>query len=446
MKALPHARMLSPQRGRVALGVAIAVALALTVLALVQYAVNAIVFAAMPAMMADAPGLMDLLRLNVANALAWMLSLALLFRMVPGFALRTDHIGPRWVGFWGAAITAIALLQAFVSASLELLRHRLVGAPADEMLRMAGADGAWPQFLLEAGRSFSESVWLALLSAAIVLTVAHRRETQRQRIRNAELALHLSRARMEALTARLNPHFLFNALHTVSALVHIDPDRAVGGIARLGQVLRTSIDRSEYHIVALREEVEFARDYLAIESLRFGERLDCAWRIDRLVADVPVPPFLLQPLIENAVKYGLGGARGTTRIGIEARVQDEHLYIEVTHRSEGVADGAATRDGTGFGLRNLRERLDALYGADAWLIRQTLATDASETVLILPLRPLPPPIPGEGEDEGKPGDGVADKSRRHDSVPADRIPHDTVRHDRERGESAASGPPTKRRS
>lgn len=375
----------SPTRRRWRLALALALSLSVLVGG-IQFLTNRLVLHDAP--QAGAPGFLALISLwALPEVAAWMVLTWALMRITPAFAARSDRIGARWAGYWLLASVVFALLHVAVSAAAGLWLSD-AASEARQLHAALGADSLWDVFLLECGRRLRQSAWLAMLAVALLLVLAHRRESERQRLRNAELSLHLGRARMEALAARLNPHFLFNALHTVSALVHADPDRAVGGIARLGEVLRGALESSERHAVPLRDEVRFARDYLAIECLRFGERLRCDWRIAPAAEPVPVPPFLLQPLVENAVKYGVDASGGTTTIAIAARIEDARLWIEVAHRGEGAGSGAA-RDGLGLGISTLRERLDAVYGAAAWAIRQTLATDASETVLVLPLAPPP---------------------------------------------------------
>lgn len=372
-------------RLRVAARLAAAVLASILAMSAVQYAINGLLFSVVPDLR-DAPTFLDLIAYSVPTVAMWWLLMFLGFRCVPASASRLDRIGPAWIARWVALIGAGSLLHA-LGVSLSSLAYYELFSP-DAMGRMRALlnlDSGWKILAMEFSRTLSHSIWIAILSAAVFLVAAHRRESERQRIRNAELSLHLARARMEALSARLNPHFLFNALHTVSALVHAHPDRAIGGIARLGEVLRIALDRSERPFVLLCEEVEFAEDYLAIEHLRFGERLHCEWRIDAATAGLPVPPFLIQPLVENAVKYGVERCDGPTRIRIAARIQQSHLLLEVSHRSQGEADDRDARAGLSMGIRNFGDRMDALYGQGAWLIQQRFEPGASETLLLIPL-------------------------------------------------------------
>jgi hypothetical protein len=353
------------------------------ILAAIQTLTNALVQFALPG--DDAPGFFALLfGFALPATMIWLLLLFVLLRITPPSLARIDRIDPRWVGYWLAVTIAIALVHAAALSAFVLAFA--ADPPAQRaVFERLGVESQWAAFLFEYGRNLRQSAWMSLLSAGIVLIRAHRFEAERQRIRNAELSMHLARARLEALSARLNPHFLFNALHTLSALVHADPDRAIGGIARLGEVLRASLDRSERQFVSLGEEVDFSRDYLGIEFLRYDRRIDCRWRIDPGALDLPVPPFVLQPLIENAVKYGVDRSSGRTAIDISAHVQQAHLLIEVVHRSESGGDLDVVRRGLSSGISNLRARMDALYGEGVWLIEQRYDDRGSETVLLLPL-------------------------------------------------------------
>ena len=414
-------------------------------LAAIQAATNALVRPALGPSNTT-PGFSELL-LNLAmpQAAIWLLLFLALIRFTPPALASVARIGPRWIAWWLPVVVVATLVLTVLLSAVALLS---AAEPIPQ--RALFEDGSLRSaFLFECGRNLRQSMWLTLLAVAMVLVRAHTLESQRERMRSAELSMHLARARMDALSARLNPHFLFNALHTLSALVHADPDRAVGGIARLGEVLRGALGRSERQVVALGEEVDFTSEYLAIEALRFGERLECAWRIDPAAAQAAVPPFLLQPLVENAVKYGVDGHRGKTRIAIAAWIQGEHLWIEVAHRSEGAAPSGAARDGLGLGLRNLRERLDALYGAERWVIRQTLAAEASDTLLVLPV------TSGRVEASGRATetDGGHIDNVPMDSVPTDSVPMDSVHMSGMRIDAAAldglqagSGPDAGRRA
>ena len=177
-----------------------------------------------------------------------------------------------------------------------------------------------------------------------------------------------AKARLEALRAQLNPHFLFNALHSVSALVRNDPHAAEHAVDRLGGLLRYALDGGVDERVELEEEWAFTQDYLEIERLRFEDRVQVRADISAGALSFPVPPFTLQPLVENALRHGLAPRPAGGSIEVSAAVAGQHLVISVADDGVGAGPDAAERL-SGFGLRGLRQRLATLYGnrADVWI-------------------------------------------------------------------------------
>ena len=177
--------------------------------------------------------------------------------------------------------------------------------------------------------------------------------------RLSRLEAQFAEARLLALKAQLQPHFLFNALNTVSVLMREDADAADDVLVRLSALLRKTLDSSAKHEVPLREELELVEAYLEIERVRFSNRL--AWSIDAAsdALDTPVPPLILQPLVENAVRHGIAQRIAAGRIEIAAERRSGRLQLTVRDDGPGVAAGA--RDG--IGLSNTRARLQQQYGA-----------------------------------------------------------------------------------
>ena len=187
----------------------------------------------------------------------------------------------------------------------------------------------------------------------------------RQRLRDRES--QLQQARLDALQHQLQPHFLFNTLNAVSTLIDEDTEGAQSMVARLSELLRASL-REDQPLVPLRREIEIAEAYLAIEAIRFGDRLRVGWRIDDAVLDVQVPPLLLQPILENAVRFSVGQRSGPCRIEILGIMRDDHLELEI--RDDGIGPGSSAREqdhGNGVGLDNTRARLQTLFGNAATL-------------------------------------------------------------------------------
>ncbi len=201
------------------------------------------------------------------------------------------------------------------------------------------------------------------------------------------LEAQLADARLSALRMQLNPHFLFNTLHAVSALVERDPGGARLIVARLSALLRHVLDGSAAQEVPLREELAFLRLYLDIQRVRFGGRLDVIEDIEPAALDALVPNLLLQPLVENAVEHGVGRVEeGTGRIAITARIElgpegGDRLVVCVRDNGPG-PDSETARSG-GVGLANTKARLAALYG-DAAHFRLVHADGGAEALAVLP--------------------------------------------------------------
>jgi signal transduction histidine kinase len=181
--------------------------------------------------------------------------------------------------------------------------------------------------------------------------------------RARELSELAATAQLAALRAQLNPHFLFNSLNSVAQLIHVDPDKAEACVERLAELLRYVLKRAEKDFVPLAEELDVTGAYLDIERARFEERLRVETQVDQASLATLVPNFILQPLVENAVKHGLARKVGPGRVRIEARTQDGVLMLAVHDDGVGMSDATLGHIyDRGVGLRNLRDRLERLYG------------------------------------------------------------------------------------
>ena len=183
-------------------------------------------------------------------------------------------------------------------------------------------------------------------------------------LRTSRLQTQLTRAQLEALKMQLQPHFLFNTLHSISALVHHHPDAADRMIARLGDFLRLTLENSGAQVVSLQKELEFLTCYLEIERVRFQDRLTTSVEVEPAALDAPVPNLILQPIVENALRHGIAQTRGPGRVEISAKRQNGSLRIRVRDNGPGLAAITRTDDGLkeGVGLSNTRARLEQLYG------------------------------------------------------------------------------------
>ncbi len=186
---------------------------------------------------------------------------------------------------------------------------------------------------------------------------------QAQRRHLLELQKSLAEAQLAQLKSQLRPHFFFNALNTISALMHVDVERADRMLARLGDLLRISLQINDREMTTLREEVRTLELFAQIMQERFADRVTLGWNIDAEVLDAQVPMLLLQPLLENAFKHGVERTIGPVSIEIDARRQSEGVVLAI--RNAGSSLAADHREGVG--LRNCRERLRVIYGDQATL-------------------------------------------------------------------------------
>jgi len=197
-----------------------------------------------------------------------------------------------------------------------------------------------------------------------------------------EMQLTLRESELRALEAQLDPHFLFNCLNSIRAMIIENPVEAQSMVTRLANLLRYNLQRDTRHTAALAREVEVVCDYLALESARFEERLRVEVDVERRAADIPVPTMLLQTLVENGLKHGIRLLPEGGRLLIKACLKQDRLVMEV--ENSGSLD--LRSDDAGVGLRNARERLRLLYGGRAAL-RLTGADGRVKATVEIPIVP-----------------------------------------------------------
>src|ERR1700747_2038737 len=210
--------------------------------------------------------------------------------------------------------------------------------------------------------------WLGLAVIATLMSVAAPLKIWNNTRIEMNLERHqqlLLKARMDALSSQINPHFLFNTLNTVSALIRFDPDTARGVVLRLSNILRRLLRKHET-FVPLKEELQFIDDYLDIEVARFGkDNLEIFKEIDEQTLETFVPSMLLQPIVENCLKHGLAPKIGGGKIQLRTVTRDGRLQIEIEDNGVGISKEKMPHVYVeGIGLSNVRERLRVLYGAD----------------------------------------------------------------------------------
>jgi two-component system LytT family sensor kinase len=206
-----------------------------------------------------------------------------------------------------------------------------------------------------------------------------------ERFREArEREVQLGQARLEALEGRLRPHFLFNALNTVSAVMYEDVAAADTMLARLAELLRRTLRRPAGGAVPLAEELETLDLYLDIMRARFAERLQVNVRVDEAARGARVPPLVLQPLVENAIIHGDPGPGAAARIGVRARRENGRLLLEVEDNGPGLVGSPGDAVERGIGLGTTARRLAQLYGARAGVSLENLPGGGVRAVITLP--------------------------------------------------------------
>jgi two-component system LytT family sensor kinase len=325
----------------------------------------------------DTPAIFPyLVLINLVMWVGFALWAPLIFKL--GRRFRFDRQG--WKRAVAVHVPASIVITATHLAIVGTWRYYLQG--------VRGGDPQWLQTVADAFfRTVDQTLPVYWAIIGLQHAVEYARQARARAVRSARLEARLIASQLQALQQQLHPHFLFNTLHAISALVHRDPDKADLMIERLSDLLRITLRKVGEQEVELAEELEYLRAYLDIEQVHFGSRLTVEYRIDAAALDALVPTLILQPLVENAIKHGLEPIVRPGTLIIEARADVDVLRIQVRDDGAGLADRWRRREGVG--LSNARSRLDRLYGDGAGLtIREN--RDTGVTVdLFLPLKRSP---------------------------------------------------------
>jgi sensor histidine kinase YesM len=209
----------------------------------------------------------------------------------------------------------------------------------------------------------SIAVVYGLLIVGVYIALALRQAREREG-HVARLEVQLGEARFAALQSQLHPHFLFNTLHGVSSLIHEDPDGAEDMLTALSDLLRSTLGRGDQREATLRDDLAFLDDYLKIHRMRLGDRLRVRMNVTAAAEDLLVPTFVIQPLVENAIRYAIAPRREGGQLEIAARVSGDTLHLTIADDGPGFQANSERdgRGGWGIGLANTRARLDQLFG------------------------------------------------------------------------------------
>jgi two-component sensor histidine kinase len=314
----------------------------------------------------------------------WQLSVSGLWALFAPTLLRrvarTRTDGPAIRGTWPAVIGYGALAIA---------AHIAVTAQLSVWLRPF-----WPVVVTGYGSAlraqfesqFATDVLVFAMLVVLGRTVAVSDRARRLALRESRLEAELARAHLEALRLEIQPHFLFNTLNSIAALIRMQAnDKALEMLLGLGNLMRATLDRPAEQVTTLTDEVEFVRQYLSLQSARFGDRLEVRFSIDPGCLALQVPTFLLQPLVENALRHGISRKAGRSRLDVTAAIDADGLRVNVRDDGVGLAPGFDLDRDAGTGLRNIRVRLQQLYGADASVSMASPASGGAVVSVVVPV-------------------------------------------------------------
>ena len=319
-----------------------------------------------------------------ATALTWYLW-ALLTPAIASLVWRFPFTRDRWrssllvhlpasAALFGAQMALFGLASRAFGLSPDLLRPRLRALPP----RSAAQD-------VLVGYAFRGAGTYALIVLGLILFDYMRKDRERVAL-EGQLAL----AELKALRMQLQPHFLFNTLHAIGVLIHSDPKAAHLMLTRLAELLRLSLDTASEPELPLETELAFVEKYLAIQKVRFGDRLTVRYALEPGAMRGLVPTLVMQPLVENALEHGLAPHARLGVIEIAAAREGDALTIRVRDNGDGLAE-SSQRMKSGVGLANTRGRLRQLYGDRSRLTLSNIAGGGLEAILEMPWREAPLP-------------------------------------------------------
>jgi len=320
----------------------------------------------------------------------WLLSAPALLILINRFPLHRGQLRRSLVGL----IVGSLVIYLVVTN----LRYLLRILPNIWLSHSEDLPTKWPNYVvsMEATLPMDFLTYCSFLSASFAIDyfykIKRRGETTlRLQLQAAQLQSELTRAELSALRAQLHPHFLFNSFNAVASLVRQHRNEAaVAMITQVCTLLRLALERTNIQLLNLADEIEFVRNYLEVEGVRFGDKLRLEFDCSPGALKAKVPNFLLQPLAENAIKHGISLRTEPGTIWVLARVESDRLLIEIAN--DGVEDPPVNRTReknrmTGIGLANTRARLERLYGSEFRLELVPRPHGGMRVLLNLPLRP-----------------------------------------------------------
>lgn len=282
------------------------------------------------------------------NYLTWAVSIPYLFKIFKPFDFQNFY--RKKLIKWISLALLVCLVQVVVSnalyyATLLSFFETIINDPISHFLNLL------PQAYLSRLIDFMAIFFL-------LKSLDNYRTLNIQKVAVADLERQLTQSRLETLKMQLNPHFLFNALHAIHSLIGYDNDKSKKMLLQISRLLRKILELSDQQMIALEEEMDLFKNYLAIEEERFHDRLTVLYDIDRQAKDTLVPSLLLQPLLENALKHGISLIEGKGEISLIITLSPKHLNITLGNTYD---PNTTAAESTGIGLKNIQKRLETLF-------------------------------------------------------------------------------------
>ncbi len=314
----------------------------------------------------------DYLRWSAIQWYTWAALAPLVFRLAASYPLRLPlrlrELGMPLLASVG--VTAVALL---------------IGAMVSTVFEPSGFGEQWRQFVGQHAATGMLTCWALFV---IQQAMQFREETTRRELEASRLASELAQSRLQVLRTQLQPHFLFNTMHAIATLLHEDVPSAEDMLLRLSDLLRAFLEDCEGQEITLRQELVLLDLYLGIQRIRFKDRLGTRIYLAPDTLRCAVPSLILQPIVENAIRHGIGERLGSDCIEIESRREGTELCIEVRNRNSVLEPGDSPSSGHGIGLSNTALRLRELYGDLAEVRLDMLWPQGVSCRLRLPLREM----------------------------------------------------------
>ncbi len=309
------------------------------------------------------------------NLALWVV-FAIVFSVLVSHCVRWIILRGNWITFKIVRLTAISIgIAAGAAIVLELIQYGL-----DHLVPLQETpesdDMLMPANLLQFIFGVSRTLILFLLWMTVYYAYLIIEKSRKQEIANLQFVASRNEIELKNLRSQLNPHFLFNSLNSIRALVELDPEQAKRAITLLSALLRQSINHAKMPVVTLKSELELVESYLSLEKIRFEERMSLNLDIDQNSLSSEIPPLLIQTLVENAIKHGVSKAVNGGKISIKSKLVGKTLGITI--RNTGMLNGYEKSEG--IGIANTKKRLEILYGSAA---KFEIAQEKDEVVVLI---------------------------------------------------------------